>query len=63
MPESTPVLTAEQWVARLSALAVERWGQARAEAIRPDIEATAQHLVVIAEFPLPMERMPGFFME
>lgn len=63
MPESTPFLTAEQWVERLLALAVERWGQARAEAIRPDIEATAQHLVVVSEFPLAMEQMPGFFME
>ncbi len=62
MPESTPFLTAEQWVTRLSALAVERWGQPRAEAIRPDIEATAQHLVVVSEFPLAMEQMPGFFM-
>jgi hypothetical protein len=63
MAEITPFPTAEQWVERLSALAVERWGQARAEAIRADLEATAQHLAVVAEFPLAMEQIPGFFIE
>jgi hypothetical protein len=44
-------------------LAVERWGQARADAIRAEIEATAQHLVTVAEYPLEMEQVPGFFFE
>jgi hypothetical protein len=62
MAQATPLLTKEQWVERLQAWAVERWGQARAESIRPEIETTAEHLVAVAEFPLEMEHVPGFFM-
>ena len=61
MSEPTSSLTKEQWLERLYAWAVERWGQARADAIRPEIEATAQHLVTLAEYPLEMEQVPGFF--
>jgi plasmid stabilization system protein ParE len=61
MPEPTYSRTKEQWIERLYALAVERWGQARADAIRAEIEATAQHLVTLAEYPLEMEQVPGFF--
>jgi len=60
MAEAASLLTKEQWVARLHAWAVERWGQARADAIRPDIEATARALVQVAEYPLEMEHVPGF---
>lgn len=63
MTEPTSPLTKEQWVARLHAWAVERWGQARADAIRADIELTAQALVQVAEYPLEMEREPGFYFE
>ena len=55
--------TKEQWIARLQAWAVERWGQARAEAIRAEIESTAGHLVTVAEYSLKMEQVPGFFMD
>src|ERR671922_919287 len=48
MSEPTSPLTKEQWIERLYAWAVERWGQARADAIRAEIEATAQHLVTVA---------------
>jgi hypothetical protein len=63
MAQTTSLLTKEQWIARLQTWATERWGQERAEAIRAEIEATAEHLVVVAEYPLKMEQMPGFFMD
>ena len=61
MSEPISPLTKEQWIERLYAWAVERWGQARADAIRPEIEATAQHLMTVAEYPLDIEQVPGFF--
>jgi hypothetical protein len=61
MAEATPLLTKEQWLARLRMLAVEHWGPVRAEAIHAELEATAAHLVIVAEYPLEMEHMPGFF--
>jgi hypothetical protein len=61
MAPPTPVLTVEQWTARLHAWAVERWGEARAQAIREEIEATAEHLVIVSEYPLAMEQIPAFF--
>lgn len=63
MSGMTSLWTTEQWIERLTAWAVERWGQERAEALRSDIEATAHHLVVLSAYPLTMEQMPGFFME
>jgi hypothetical protein len=63
MAQAIPVLTKEQWIERLQTRAIERWGQARADAIRSEIEATAEHLVTVAEYPLEMEQVPGFFME
>jgi hypothetical protein len=63
MAHLTPVLTAEQWAERLHAWAVERWGEARAQAIREEIEATAEHLVIVSEYPLAMEQIPAFFFE
>jgi hypothetical protein len=63
MAQATPLLTKEQWMARLQTWATERWGQARAEAIHAEIEATAEHLVAVAEYPLGMEQIPGFFMD
>jgi hypothetical protein len=63
MPEMPPFSTTEQWIERLTAWAVERWGQERAEALRSDIEATAHHLAVLFAYPLTMEQIPGFFME
>ena len=61
MAQPTPVLTAEQWTERLHAWAVERWGEARAQAIREEIEATAEHLLIVSEYPLAMEQIPAFF--
>ena len=63
MAQATSLLTKEQWMARLQTWATERWGQERAEAIRAEIEATAEHLVAVAEYPLEMEQMPAFFMD
>jgi hypothetical protein len=63
MAQLTAVLTAEQWTERLHAWAVERWGEARAQAIREEIEATAEHLAVVSEYPLAMEQIPAFFFE
>jgi hypothetical protein len=63
MTQAAALLTKEQWIERLQAWAAERWGQARAQAIRPEIEVTAEHLVVVAEYHLEMEQMPGFFMD
>jgi len=61
MAQPTPVLTVEQWTERLHAWAVERWGEARAQAIREEIEATAEHLHIVSEYPLAMEQLPAFF--
>jgi plasmid stabilization system protein ParE len=63
MIQPTPVPTAEQWIERLHAWAVERWGEARARAMHAEIEATAQHLVTVSKYPLAMEQIPGFFIE
>jgi hypothetical protein len=63
MTQDTPILTKEQWIERLEAWAVERWGTTRAQAIREEIEATAQHLVTVSNYPLEMEQMPDFFIE
>lgn len=63
MARSTPVLTPEQWAERLHARAAERWGETRAQAIREEIEATAEHLAVVSEYPLAMEQLPAFFLE
>jgi hypothetical protein len=63
MAESTPLLTQAQWIDRLSLWAVERWGPERAEAIRSEIEVTAQHLVLVSAYPFTMEQMPDFFIE
>lgn len=62
MTQVNPLLTRDQWIERLQAWAIERWGKERAQTIRPEIEATAEHLVTVAEFPLEMEHVPGFFM-
>jgi hypothetical protein len=62
MAQVHPSFTREQWSERLQAWAIERWGQERAQTIRPEIEATAEHLVAVTEFPLEMEHVPGFFM-
>jgi hypothetical protein len=61
MAQPTPVLTTEQWTERLHAWAVERWGEARAQAMREEIEATAEHLLIVSEYPLAMEQIPAFF--
>jgi hypothetical protein len=63
MAQSPSFVTKEQWIERLHAWAVERWGEARAQAIREEIEATAQHLVTVSESSLAMEQMPAFFIE
>ncbi len=63
MAQGTSLLTEDQWIDRLQAWAVERWGGARALAIREAIEGTAHHLVILSEYPLEMEQTPGFFME
>ena len=63
MAQSTPILSAEQWIERMHGWAVERWGEARAQAIREEIEATAEHLVIVSEYPLAMEQIPAFFFE
>jgi len=63
MAQPTPILTAEQWTKRLHAWAVEHWGEARAQAIHEEIEATAAHLVIVSEYPLAMEQIPAFFFD
>jgi hypothetical protein len=61
MAQPTPVPTVEQWTERLHAWAVERWGEARAQAIHEEIAATAGQLAIVAEYPLAMEQIPAFF--
>jgi hypothetical protein len=61
MAQPIPVLTTAQWTERLHAWAVEHWGEARAQAIGEEIEATAEHLLIVSEYPLAMEQIPAFF--
>lgn len=63
MAQSTLILTTEQWIELLHAWAVEHWGEARAQAIHEEIKATAEHLVIVSEYPLAMEQIPAFFFE
>ena len=63
MVQGTALLTEAQWKDRLQAWAVERWGEARALALREVIEGTAHHLAILSDYPLEMEQTPGFFME
>jgi hypothetical protein len=63
MAQDTSSVTKEQWIERLQVWAVERWGEARAQAIREEIEVLAQHLVTVSEYSLAMEQMPTFFFE
>jgi hypothetical protein len=63
MAQATPLLTKEQWIERLEAWAVERWGPMRTQMIRAEIEATAEHLLVVSKYPLTHEQMPNFFVE
>jgi hypothetical protein len=63
MAQGTSVLTEEQWTERLQLWAVEHWGEARALAIREEIQGTAHHLVILSEYPLEMEQTPAFFIE
>jgi hypothetical protein len=61
MAQPIPLLTAEQWAERLHAWAVDRWGDARAQAIQEEIRATAEHVVIVSEYPLAMEQIPAFY--
>jgi hypothetical protein len=61
MAQPTPELPREQWIERLHAWAVECWGSVRAQAIREEIEATAEQLIIVSEYPLTMEQIPAFF--
>jgi hypothetical protein len=63
MAHPTSLWTKEQWSARLHDWAVERWGEARAQAIGGEIEVTAEHLFTVSAYALAMEQIPGFFME
>jgi hypothetical protein len=63
MTQGSSLLTKEQWIERLQVWAVERWGESRAQAIHEEIEATAQHLRTLSEYPLAMEQGPDFFIE
>jgi hypothetical protein len=63
MAQGTSVLTEGQWAERLQLWAVERWGEARALAIREEIQGTAHHLAILSEYPLEMEQAPAFFIE
>ncbi len=46
----------------LLAEARRRFGEARAEALRPELEALAADLARVAAAPLPMDTEPGFFL-
>jgi hypothetical protein len=48
--------------AALVAEARSRFGEARAEALRAELEALAIDLARVADTPLPAETEPGFFL-
>jgi hypothetical protein len=58
MPDSGPDAYRES----LLADARRRFGEARAEALRPELEALAADLARVAAAPLPAETEPGFFL-
>jgi hypothetical protein len=58
MPDSGPDAYRES----LLADARRRFGEARAEALRPELEALAADLARVAAAPLPAEMEPGFFL-
>jgi hypothetical protein len=48
--------------ASLEAEARQRFGEARARALAPELDALAQDLARVAGAPLPRESEPGFFL-
>jgi hypothetical protein len=58
MPEGGP----DRYLEELLAMARLRFGEHRAEALRPDLEALAAHVARVAEAPLPADGEPGFLM-
>jgi len=54
-------LTQEKYVAILSQLAIQKFGEEEKEALAPAIQQMAASLAAIAEFELPLEEEPGFF--
>jgi hypothetical protein len=57
-----PLGSREEIVASLERRAVDLWGRARAEAIRPIIEQTAGHIWRISQDPPPADEEPGFYL-
>ena len=57
-----PDPTVETYRSELLAEARRRFGEARAEALRPELEALAADLARVAGAPLPAETEPGFFL-
>ena len=51
----------EKIVKILSASAVQRFGEERANFLRPAIQEISQSLVAIAEFTIALEEEPAFF--
>ena len=57
-----PPTDADAYRQSLLAEARRRFGEARAEALRPQLEALAADLARVAAAPLPVETEPGFFL-
>ena len=57
-----PETDADAYRDSLLAEARRRFGEARAEALRPELEALAADLARVAAAPLPAETEPGFFL-
>jgi hypothetical protein len=58
MPETDPQAYRESLLAE----ARRRFGDARAEALRPELESLAADLARVAAAPLPLETEPAFFL-
>jgi hypothetical protein len=51
----------EKVIKILSASAVQRFGEERANALEPAIQDMSQSLVAVAEFAIALEEEPAFF--
>lgn len=58
MPEGGP----DRYLKELLAVARLRFGESRAETLRPELEALAAHVARVAEAPVPADGEPGFLM-
>jgi hypothetical protein len=63
MPTGHPAVTREEYASALRAEAERRFGAARAEALRQNIEDAARWMLEVATFPVDADEPPAFYAE